>query len=299
MSVSIIIPTYDRPGTLRAVIDSYLEQDNISELIIIDDASSKSYSKINEYIACKANSLSINYIYHKNLRNMGAAYCRNKGISLSNCRYILWGEDDAFLSKEYLSILFNKISNQKIMLGSIYYGITPTMNEDERESIIREQQKSSKPLFNYRTFEGYYRKLTKQEMEVPFGHSLILVPKSAYNDISYYENYKVNGYREESDAQVQMLKKGYKIIYSSEAECYHLPSYAIETGGQHKSSRFRQELYTIKNTFVFYDRHFDYLKERFMIDTSLSEQKLYFVIDRVNLIKSKVVNKLKIINGGS
>gem|GEM_PF-1721623 len=300
IKASIIIPTYDRPNTLKKVIDSYINQTGIGELIIIDDNSIKSYSEINRYIKKKLYNKKINYIYHKNNKNMGAAYCRNKGVELANYGYILWGEDDAFLSNEYLKVLIEKVKNEltlknkrSIYFGSIYYGITPFSTSQEKNQIIKNQQNTNKPIFDYDLFEGYYRKNIKSDLDVPFGHSLLLAPKEAYSGIGYFENYKVNGYREESDAQVLMVKNGYRIIYTSDTQCYHLPGSEIENGGQHKSSKIKQELYKIINTAIFYDRHYSFLKRNYHLKKSKFVLKIIFSKKIISFVIKKIYKKIK------
>lgn len=279
--VSIIIPTYDRSKTLRDVIGSYIKQKGVGELIIIDDGSMSSYSDTIAYIDAETKKKNIIFKYVKNGTNMGAGYCRNLGVTMASCDYILWGEDDAFLSDDYLLILKRKCNEKTIVFGSIYYGITPQMEKNSIVKTIMQQKDVDKPIFNFNVFEGYYRKNVRNDQEVPFGHALILVPKKAYENITYYENYKVNGYREESDAQVQMVKKGYKIIYTSETSCFHFPWTATQTGGQHKNSTLKTELYTIKNTFIFYDRHYKFFRDKYNLKRTLCGAKFYFASNRI------------------
>lgn len=279
MKVSIIIPTYDRPYTLKRVIRSYINQKNIGELIIIDDGSIKSYRETISYIEELIQEKGIKFQYIKNKKNMGAAFCRNLGVSMANCDYILWGEDDAFLSDKYLEILLSKKKDNYILFGSIFYGITPEMDSHEAKKVIDEQKNKDIPLFDYSDFEGYYR-VPGNDIEVPFGHALILVPKIAYENIKYYDKYRINEYREESDAQLQMVKNGYKIIYVSEAECYHLPGNQIEKGGQHKKGRIINELFTIYNTFIFYKRHMRFIKDKYNVRGNSITMTMKFAIKR-------------------
>ncbi len=293
VKVSIIIPSYDRPNTLRQVIDSYLCQEGVEELIVIDDGSPKDYSETNQYIKNRLRDTHITYNYHKNDRNMGAGYCRNLGISLANGNYILWGEDDAFLSEGYLRTLIAKISDKAIMCGCIYYGIVPWMQDNILQNLIKDQQNSDKPVFDMKLFEGYYRKVVNKDIEVPFAHALILVPKDAYAGIKYFEHYRINGYREESDAQVQMVKNGFRIIFTSDTECYHFPSSETESGGQHKSGLIKQELYKIINTAIFYDRHYNFLKVKYNLKSTKFKMKLDFAINSAACIWSRAVKKIK------
>lgn len=257
--VSIIIPTYNRPDDLDCVLPYYVNQPDVLEVIIVDDGSSLSY---NEVIDKYKKMAKVNIVYHRNETNLGAGAGRNIGLSLTNGRYILWGEDDAFLSENYVRVLKNKIKEKEIVFGSIYYGIHPTMCADEQKKIIRSQQCSDRKLFDYENLEGYYRLKTETDVKVPWGHALLMTTKEAYTGIRYYEGYKVNGYREETDAQVQISKRGYSIIYTSETCCYHFPA-RNSNGGQHSSRILKYELYKIINNNIFLDRHYDFFKESF------------------------------------
>ena len=297
MKVSIIIPTYNRPITLKEMIASYICQKFVEEIIVIDDNSLLDYKEFVEYTQKLCDKKNIQFIYKKNTENLGAAGSRNVGLDLASGTHILWGEDDAFLGENYIENLFKEMHEYDIMCGSIYYGIYPNMNETEMNQQIVMQQEINKPIFNYKNFEGYYRKIVDTPQIVPYGHALILVPKEAYSGIRYYTNYKINGYREESDAQVLMTKIGYSVKYTSNAVCFHLPANKIQKGGQHMNSKFRQELYTIINNNKFFDRHYDFFKERYKIKTKKSLLKLIFIKDRsirnISFIFKKVKRCLK------
>jgi len=296
--ISIIIPTYNRPNTLLKTIDSYLSQNYVREIIIINDSSDRSYKETIYYIenVCNNNNIKFRYIYNNS--NLGAANCRNIGIANATSRYIFWGEDDVFLDKDYLKILFDRRKEKEIVFGSIFYNISQEVSLERQQNKIIEQINKDIELFDYYKFEGYFRKKTIKRIEVPFGHALFLAPKSAYEDISYYEGYKFNGYREESDVQIQMIKSGYKIIYDSLAECYHLPRKEIEkNSGQHKHNLLLYELSKIINNSIFLKRHFKYLKFKFNLNNSLINVLIYYILfifgDNIKKIKNKIKSKLK------
>lgn len=287
MEISLIIPTFNRPKTLRSVIDSYLENKNICELIVIDDCSSLSYEEFNTYIS----KLEINYKYIKNQSNKGAAYCRNLGVSLCSYSYLLWGEDDAFVDSSYIKELILNSDDNVVVFGAIYYDILLNVPISEQSDTILEQQNKNIALFDYSTLEGYYRLTNVPATKVPFGHALFLINKDLYKGIDYYEGYKVNGYREETDVQIQFLKKNVSIMYIPTAICYHLKRSEIEeNSGQHSNSRFKYELYKIINNYKFLSRHSKFLRNYLC----LKQNRFTFMF---NFIKShyliKIYKKLK------
>ncbi|MBR4237555.1 glycosyltransferase family 2 protein [bacterium] len=276
LELSIIIPTFNRPDTLALVLDSYAIQYGLKEIIIVDDASTLSYEKTLEGFKQKYPALSI--VYHKNTKNMGAGASRNIGLSIAKGNYILWGEDDAFLSDDYSFVLFNKIQGEKkACFGSIFYGILPAMDKNEVDSAIQIQSKINKPVFDYRTLEGYYRFKNIDDSFVPWGHALIMVPREGYENVTYFEGYKVNGYREETDAQVQLIKEGYMIQYTSHTSCFHFPS-INKNGGQHSKNRFKYEYYKIKNNNLFLKRHFSFLKRQYQLKGTRKSYEFRFML---------------------
>ncbi|BDZ81828.1 glycosyltransferase family 2 protein [Claveliimonas bilis] len=289
--VSIIIPSYNRPDDLEIVLPFYFVQDDVKEIIIIDDGSSKSYERIVEKYE-NFRKGEVKFIYYKNPCNSGAGASRNKGLELATGEYILWGEDDAFLAPEYVKVLKSKISSDKLVFGSIYYGIHPTMLDSEKKEIIKVQQNSKRLLFDYDLLEGYYRIINSEDVLVPWGHALLMVRKDAYANVKYFEGYAVNGYREETDAQIQIVKAGYSAIYTSDTCCYHFPA-KNSNGGQHSANFFVFEFYKIKNNNIFLRRHYAFLRKHFGLKKTLFGMECVFVFNEVKLCVVKVINKLK------
>jgi glycosyltransferase involved in cell wall biosynthesis len=92
--VSIIIPTYDRPNTLKRAINSALDQTHSDlEVIVVDDnnpdtvAREKTKSSISDFADKR-----LIYIKHQENRNGAAA--RNTGIQNASGSYIAFLDDD-------------------------------------------------------------------------------------------------------------------------------------------------------------------------------------------------------------
>lgn len=277
--ISVIIPTYNRQDTLELVLPSYFSQKNVGEIIIVDDHSNKDYEDIVRRFREKYETP---LIYIRNEHNLGAAGSRNVGIRAASHDMILWGEDDAFLKNDYIEVLSRYTSPDKktAVCGCIFYGLLPFFSNDQIDNIVSDQIKISeeKALFNYRYFEGCYQKKVNKICNIPFGHALILVPKAAYCSVNYFEGYAVNGFREESDAQIQMTKNGYSIYYTSETCCYHFPGNFNKKGGQHGHTRLKYEAYKIINNHIFLQRHFNFLKNTYKLTGNAAGRSFAFVV---------------------
>ena len=93
----VIIPTYNREGTLLRAVNSVLSQSFTDlELIVVDDGSTDHTRELVESI--KDNRL--RYIYQK---NAGACAARNKGIDAAEGEFIAFQDSDDVWLKEKLA----------------------------------------------------------------------------------------------------------------------------------------------------------------------------------------------------
>ena len=105
--VSIIIPNYNNELFIEKCIKSILASiwENL-EVVFIDDASTDNSLEI---VKSKFSDNSKVRIY-ENKKNMGAYYCRNKGIILAEGFYILNVDGDDFIDPQMIKICMSTIS---------------------------------------------------------------------------------------------------------------------------------------------------------------------------------------------
>lgn len=298
--VSIIIPTFNRSEVLGSVLFSYCIQDNVSEVIVVNDGSNTDYNDIVQKFMAKFPN--INFILINNNKNLGQAACRNLGIKKASGTYILMGEDDVFLDKDYVSILRNKIikgiaGNKKIAVcGNILYDIRNDIPISEQQTLINKQKNVNRPLFE-ETLGGNFWKELSSDVCVPFGHALIMVAKNAYNNEAYYEGYThAHAFREETDGQIRLLKKGYKIYLTSDTQCYHLPK-SDSRSSISLIKWYKINLFKIINNHKFLKRNHHILFEKGFIDKNRFMTNLIFdkctIRDTVNLTRNYFKTNLK------
>ena len=108
--ISIIIPVFNREKTIRACIESIVNQDlSQVELIIINDASSdNTLHEVKDY------TVSIPSIKVITLtKNQGPGLARNEGIKLSKGKYITFVDSDDTVDSKYVISLKNAISKYR------------------------------------------------------------------------------------------------------------------------------------------------------------------------------------------
>jgi len=165
MSISVIIPTYNRANFLTKAIESVLNQTlQPNEIIVIDDGSDDNTKEIIEAYP------NIKYIYQD---NSGVSSARNLGIKNAKSKWILFLDSDDFWHKDKLQIQVDYHNNNQ----DIYISHTD-------ETWIRDNRVVNKPK-KYKKEGGYlfYKSLTHTNI----GTSTIMIKKSLFDEIGLYD----------------------------------------------------------------------------------------------------------------
>jgi glycosyltransferase involved in cell wall biosynthesis len=108
LGVSVIICCYNSSSRIEEVINYLSKQDRIDnipiEILIINNASLDNTSSIVEEIIRKYRFFNIKYFYEE---KPGLIHAREKGIYESMFEFLLFCDDDNFLSSNYVSEVFN------------------------------------------------------------------------------------------------------------------------------------------------------------------------------------------------
>lgn len=130
IDVSIIIPVYNRELYIAECLNSVISQefDHSYEIILIDNGSTDRSLDISRNILnnCEIPS---KIIVQKN--NLGASNARNKGIKNASGKYIVFLDDDDWISKNHLNCLYRAISNND-------FAFTGLAKIDESKNIVNE-----------------------------------------------------------------------------------------------------------------------------------------------------------------
>lgn len=188
--VSIIIPCYNAESTLEKCLNSVLNQDYKNfEVIIINDGSTDSTSKIIEDFKSKDERISAYY-----QSNSGVSKARNFGISKSKGDYICFVDSDDWVERNYCSTLFNLIiENQAdISIVDVLYedevgNSTFFVEYGDSEIVIYDKQKALELLLEDKSIKSYpCAKLYKKEL-----FSNISFPEHLEAFEDYYTLFKV------------------------------------------------------------------------------------------------------------
>ncbi len=119
MTVSVIIPYYNRPDKLKRCLESIFAQSfKDYEVIVVDDFSDQAPAYEHP-----------EFIYIRNHENIGAGASRNRGLEIARGRYICFLDSDDYWHPDFLETLVGKISLQKEL--SMVYANGLIINENE------------------------------------------------------------------------------------------------------------------------------------------------------------------------
>lgn len=108
-TISVIIPNYNSEKYIERCLNSLVNQEyKLNEIIVVDDCSTDKSKEIIEEYEKKYD----NIILHKNHKNMGVSYSRNKGIELATSEYIMFCDSDDWYEKDATKKMIQPIIEQ-------------------------------------------------------------------------------------------------------------------------------------------------------------------------------------------
>jgi glycosyltransferase involved in cell wall biosynthesis len=258
--ITLIVPTRNRAHTLRLVAPSYFAQDGVSELIFVSDAGDDETPAVIAEIARQFPDKVSHML--RNETRLGASQSRNVGIAASTNEFILFCDDDEYLEAGYARILLQKLQalNAGAVSGRRIY-LTPG---ESRANALRRfgsgigTPKTFRPLIceymNGAKFTG--------DIAIPVTNAIILTKKSLLQQFPFDNYYaRGNGYREETDFQMNLFVHGFGIHVTNDCHSFHLPLSEVRTGGQ-RTRPLKRLYWSIFYTHYFFGRYYERYAQR-------------------------------------
>lgn len=279
-SVTVIIPSANRLNILKGVIPSYLSQDYIDELIIVNDSINEDYSELG--------SLSPLVRVVSTAGKIGAPASRNIGLNLAKNHYILFGEDDAFLSQGYIrhSIQYLLVNPKDAVSGPLVDMRPAERFDDVADRVVGFNGYEKSTYFNKKLlFISHDFRLRSPEI-VPLTHALFMFNRDEHASLMFYEGYsRAIGFREESDLQMSIQANGGRIVLLPNIYAAHMSRQDVRVGGQ-RVNRYVFYFYSIRDTLIFLYRHRKVIKSKKIGDSYVKNSVIYiYAISRLAIKK--------------
>jgi glycosyltransferase involved in cell wall biosynthesis len=229
--ISMVVPTRNRAHTLRLVAPSYYEQAGVSEIIFVSDAGDDPTPEVIDGLA-KAYPAT-RTIFLRNPTRLGASESRNVGVRRATSDYILFCDDDEYLERGYAETCLAKlvaldaaaVSGRRIYMldGETQAAALARFGNGLRR--VKPYRKVICEYTNSAIYEG--------DMELPLTNAVILTRADLLRRFPFDGYYaRGNGYREETDFQMNLFVHGYRIFATNACHSLHLPPSKVRTGGQ-------------------------------------------------------------------
>lgn len=258
--ITLIVPTRNRAHTLRLVAPSYFAQDGVTELIFVSDAGDDDTPAVIAEIAQQFPQKTFRVL--RNETRLGASQSRNVGVAASTNDLILFCDDDEYLEAGYARTLLKKLqaSNLGAISGRNVYMLA---GETEAQALCRFGIgiSAAKP---FRALICEYVNGAKYsgDLAMPITNSIILTRKSLLLRFPFDDYYsRGNGYREDSDFQMNLFVNGFEIRATNDCHSFALPVSLVRTGGQ-RTSLLKRVYWSVHYTRYFFGKYYERYAQR-------------------------------------
>jgi glycosyltransferase involved in cell wall biosynthesis len=257
--ITMVVPTRNRAHTLRRVAPTYFAQEGVSEIVFVIDAGTDDTEAVVGEIARQFPATRTKFV--RNSNRVGASQSRNLGVAEAANDFILFCDDDEYLEPGYAqTCLYKLIENSCAAVSGRRVYMLNDETPDEAVGRFGHGMRKVKPFrkllceyVNGARFEG--------DIELPFTNAVILTHRSLLQRFPFDPHYaRGNGYREETDYQMNLFVHGHSILVTNDVHSIHLSPAQIRSGGQ-RVPRWQRVYWSVHYTRYFYRKYYrDYAK---------------------------------------
>lgn len=252
--ITMVVPTRDRAHTLRRVAPSYFSQEGVCEIIFVVDAGTDDTATVIDDVARRHSDIRTQILY--NSTRVGASQSRNRGVAAATSDFILFCDDDEYLEPGYAQTCLRKLleTGAAAVSGRRVYMLDGEAPEDAVRRFgtgLRRTKAFRKTLCEYVNGANFVG-----DIELPFTNAVILTRRELLLRLPFDAHYaRGNGYREETDFQMNLFVHGYRIVVTNDVHSIHLSPAQVRHGGQ-VVSRWRRVYWSVRYTRYFYHKYY-------------------------------------------
>lgn len=274
--ISMVVPTRNRAYTLRRVLPSYFEQDGVGEIVLVDDAGTDDVADV--FAEIGAAYPDVARCYTHNGERGGASRARQQGAARARYPYVLFCDDDEYLEPGYaaecLRLLIERdagaVSGRRVYMR-------PGESREQALERFGNGLRRAAP-FDYRLCELVNGARFDGVLSLPLTNSNILTRKDLVARFGFDPHYSTgNGYREESDYQMNLFVHGLPVLVSNAVHSLHLPMSEVRSGGQ-RVRRMRKFLWSVRYNAYFLDKYYAAYSSRLGLSQPLWFAKTYAAV---------------------
>lgn len=277
-SITVLIPTYNRIRALEAVWPSYFGHPDVARIIVVDDGSTDGTTQRIEELATVA-PIPVSVIRHDERRGQPAS--RLSGISASDTEWVLFGEDDVWLTSNYCATLLKEAQELgasmiagRIVVARVPGEFRPDLLDDPPSPVRKANE-----IFRLDDMEADFSARTLAPVPAPFLHSIALIRRSLFSKVSFDTWYAGNSWREETDFYFAGRSTGAAAFFTPSAVCFHLRGPISASGGQ-RVNRIHLEVLAWKNTRYLVSKHWHFLQKAHGFRGSADSWMIRFYVRR-------------------
>lgn len=261
MKISVVVPSYNRGRLLPITLPTYIQQEDVLELILVDDCSSDNTYEIvlelqKQYPCIR---------YFRNEINSKQTYSKNVGIFEAKGDYIYFGDDDSVLQPGSLAFLKKTILAEHAQICGAKALYLPMEYKGRIDEYVRKMDvllPTGKKLADIENLRANFTYSTMHPVALPFCHASALVQTELAKKVLFDVNYIGNAFREETDFFIRCSLSGAKIVYDSRAVQVNLPR-EISTGGAHAGGRIRWYISSVQNNWYFLKKNWKAIQQKY------------------------------------
>lgn len=257
-SITILIPTFNRVRALEAVWPSYLVHPDVARIVVIDDGSTDGTAqRVREW--ARNTRVPVEIVRHETRRGQPAA--RMAGIAVACTEWVLFGEDDVWLSADYCSTLLREATElgASIIAGRIVTALVPGDFDQSCLADPPSPLKKASEVFDLDSMDAHFSERTAQPVRAPYVHSIALMRREVFSSVQFDSWYAGNSWREETDFYLAANTVGERIYLTPGTVCFHLRGPISAVGGQ-RVNRLWFEFLAWRNTKYLANKHWPYLQ---------------------------------------
>jgi glycosyltransferase involved in cell wall biosynthesis len=272
--ISLIVPTRNRAHTLRRVAPGYFEQELIDEIIFVSDAGDDDSEAVVRAIAAQHPQVRLSFL--RNESRLGASQSRNIGVQAATNEFVLFCDDDEHLEPGYARTCLAKLQS----LGAAAVSGRRVYMQDG-ETVEEALRRFGTGLRNTTPFHAVLCEYVNGarfagDRSQPITNAVILTRRALLLEHPFDGHYaRGNGYREETDYQMNLFVHGHDIWVTNDCHSIHLPLSQVRTGGQ-RTQTWRRIYWSIYYTRYFFAKYYAAYAKRLQLRTPRSAALVAF-----------------------